>query len=177
MVRVGQIGIALGALGVVLALMGLFPGVTGLPPTPGIGAIQLVTMLTGFSLLITGAFIYAKYTFYATLRSNLAQQIALRLSMTGLLLSGMAAMADVLGFGSNLRIESSDIFFGPWQAGGLIGGFLVASLGVLIYAVTGSVEAEGRASEPKPESEANIHPAPAGIDGLQNTSQSQKEAL
>lgn len=140
MVRVGQIGIALGALGMVLAVMGLFPGVTGLPPTPGIGAIQLVTMLIGFSLLITGAFIYAKYTFYPQIRSNLSQQIALRLSMTGLLFAAMAAMADILGFGSNVREPGSDIFFGPWQAVGLIGGFLVAAVGVLLYAVTGPVD-------------------------------------
>lgn len=137
MVRIGQIGIALGVLGAVLAVMGLFPGVTGLPPTPGIGTIQLLILLTGFTLLIAGAFIYAKYTFYSYQTANLAQQIALRLSMTGLLFSGMSAMADILGFGSNLRTETSDIFFGAWQAAGLIGGFLVASLGVLVYAVAG----------------------------------------
>jgi hypothetical protein len=139
MVRVGQIGIALGALGIVLTLMGLFPGVTGVQPTPGIGALQLVTILVGFALLMTGAFIYAKFTFYLDCPANLSQQIALRLSLTGLLLAGMAGMADVLGFGSNIRTGTSDIFFGPWQAVGLIGGFAVASLGVLLYAVTGPI--------------------------------------
>ena len=161
MMRIGQIGIALGALGVVLAVMGLFPGVTGLPPTPGIGAIQLITILTGYSLLIAGAFVYAKYTFYAYRHSNLAQQIAMRLSMTGLLFAGMASMADVLGFGSNLRTETSDIFFGPWQAWGLIGGFLVAALGVLIYAVTGPAEPDRPPAPPKSAS-ATASPSPPG---------------
>jgi hypothetical protein len=174
MVRVGQIGIALGVLGVVLAFMGLFPGMTGLPPTPGIGAIQLVTMLVGFSLLIAGAFIYVKYTFYTRNRSTLGQQIALRLSMTGLLFAGMSALADILGFGSNVRNATEDIFFGSWQAGGLIGGFLVASLGVLIYALTGPLEAEKR--EPQPPQE--VHPSseiPKPAD--ENTSEPQTQAL
>ena len=170
MVRIGQIGIAVGALGVVLAFMGLFPGVTGLPPTPGIGAIQLVTILAGFSLLIAGAFIYAKYTFYVGCSANLAQQIALRLSMTGLLFAGMSAMADVLGFGSNVRTETSDIFFGSWQAGGLIGGFLIAALGVLLYVITGPAEGSTKsttagspaaADSPAPGTEA---PAPHESD-------------
>lgn len=137
MARLAQVGIALGALGVVLTFMGLFPGVTGVEPTLGIGLVQLILILTGFSLLITGAFIYAKYTFYTYTPANLGQQIAMRLSMTGLLLAAMSSMADILGFGSNVRSETVDIFFGPWQAVGLIGGFLIASLGVLIYTLLG----------------------------------------
>lgn len=137
MARLGQVGIALGALGVVLAFMGLFPGVTGVEPTLGIGLVQLILILTGLSLLIMGAFIYVKYTFYTYQPSNLAQQIAIRLSMTGLLLAGMSSMADILGFGSNIRSDTGDIFFGPWQAVGLIGGFLVASFGVLFYTLAG----------------------------------------
>jgi hypothetical protein len=176
MVRIGQIGIALGVLGVVLAFMGLFPGMTGLPPTPGIGAIQLVTMLVGFSLLITGAFIYVKYTFYTRSRSNLGQQIALRLSMTGLLFAGMSALADVLGFGSNVRNATEDIFFGSWQAGGLIGGFLVASVGVLLYALIGPAEVEKR--EPKPASE--VYPSseiPAAKASDESASEPQTQVL
>lgn len=176
MVRVGQIGIALGALGMVLAVMGLFPGVTGLPPTPGIGTIQLVTILSGFSLLITGAFIYAKYTFYSYIRSNLSQQIALRLSMTGLLLAGMAAMADILGFGSNVREPGSDIFFGPWQAIGLIGGFLVAAVGVLLYAVTGPVDSKSPPATSTQELPA-ISAPPEPAAGTQNNPEPHEEVL
>jgi hypothetical protein len=176
MVRVGQIGIALGVLGVVLAFMGLFPGMTGLQPTPGIGALQLVTILTGFSLLITGAFIYVKFTFYTRTRSNLAQQIALRVSMTGLLFAGMSAMADILGFGSNVRNATEDIFFGSWQAAGLIGGFLAASLGVLLYALTGPAEVEKR--DPKPPAE--VYPStelPAAKASDESASMPEKEVL
>lgn len=140
MVRVAQFGIALGALGTVLTFMGLFPGVTGVEPTVGIGVVQIIMILIGFSLLIAGAFIYAKFTFYVQKHSNLAQQIAQRLSLTGLLFGAMAGLADIFGFGSNLRTETSDIYFGPWQAFGIISGFLIASLGVLIYTLSGDTE-------------------------------------
>ncbi len=140
MVRLSQFGIAVGALGIVLTFMGLFPGVTGVTPTPGIGIVQVLLILVGFSLLIGGALIYVKYTFYVRHRANLAQQIGIRLSMTGLMFGAMAGLADILGFGSNLRSIDGDIFFGPWQAVGLLGAFLLASIGVLIYAVTGPTD-------------------------------------
>lgn len=140
MVQFAQFGIAVGVLGIVLTFMGLFPGVTGVEPTPGIGFVQIILVLTGFGLLISGAFIYAKFTFYARWRANLAQQIGIRLAMTGLMFGAMAGLADILGFGSNIRTPQTDIYFGPWQAIGLLGGFLLASIGVLIYAVTGRVD-------------------------------------
>lgn len=137
MPRVAQFGIALGALGAVLTFMGLFPGVTGLQPNPGIGIMQLFTILVGFTLLILGALIYVKFTFYVSKQANLAQQIGIRLALTGLLFAGMAGLSDVLGFGSHLVDAPSGIFFGVLQAMGIIGSFAVASLGVMIYAVTG----------------------------------------
>ena len=152
MMRVGQIGIALGVLGSVLTFMGLFPGVTGLEPTAGIGVVQLATVLAGLGLLILGALIYVKYNFYAYCPSNLAQQISWRLALTGILFAALTSMADILGFGSNPRVlGESDIFFGPWQAAGLIGGFLVAATSVLLFAVTGPDESEHPPPEPDSE--------------------------
>jgi Na+/melibiose symporter-like transporter len=84
MSRVAQIGIALGLLGVMLTLMGLFPGVTGIEPTDTIGIIQIVTILVGLALLILGGLIFVKFTFYARKSATLAQQIAIRLALTGI---------------------------------------------------------------------------------------------
>lgn len=137
MARVAQFGIALGTLGIMLTLMGLFPGVTGVAPTYGIGIIQIFAILTGFGLLITGGLIYVKFTFYASIPANLAQQIGIRLALTGLVFAGLAGLADVVGFGSHVRGEGVDILLGPLQAAGLIGSFVVSSIGVLIYALTG----------------------------------------
>jgi hypothetical protein len=89
-------------------------------------------------MLIIGALIYVKFTFYVGRQSNLAQQIGIRLALTGLVFAGLAGMADVLGFGSHLRSQNSDILLGPLQAIGLIGSFLISSLGVMIYAIAGT---------------------------------------
>src|SRR5262245_48981875 len=140
--RVAQFGIALSALGIVLTFMGLFPGVTGIEPAAGIGIVQIFTILVGFTLLILGALIYVKFTFYPTQTATLAQQIGVRLALTGLLFAAMAGLSDVLGFGSHPRGPNSEPLFGYLQAFGLIGSFVMASLGVLIYAVGGRTDGD-----------------------------------
>ncbi len=132
-----QVGIAISTLGAVLALMGMFPGVTGLDATPGIGVLQIVAILTGFILLIVGALLYVQGAFYPGVKHNLAQKVAVRLSATGLLFSAIASLGDLLGFGSHPPGITNGPFLGYWQALGLIGGFLVASLGVVLFALTG----------------------------------------
>jgi len=122
-----------------LAFMGLFPGVTGIEETGGFGPLQIFTILGGFTLLIIGALIYVKFTFYPDRPANLAQQIGVRLAMTGLIFTAMAGMADILGFGSN-PADSGEIYLGPWQAVGIVGSLLISSLGVLIYAIAGEAE-------------------------------------
>jgi len=138
MSRFGQVGIAIAALGVMIALMGLFPGVTGIEQTPGIGVVQVIMLLVGYAMLIIGAVIYVKFTFYLGVPSNLAQQIGIRLSLTGLLFAAISGLSDILGFGSHVRTATSDIFFGWLQGLGLIAFLAIASLGVLIYTVAGN---------------------------------------
>ena len=132
-----QVGIATSTLGAVIALMGLFPGVSGLDATPGIGVLQIVMILAGFTLFIGGALLYVQDAFYPGMQHNLMQQVAVRLSATGLLFAAMSGMGDVLGFGSHPPMFTDGPILGYWQAAGLIGGFLVASLGVLLFALTG----------------------------------------
>jgi predicted amidohydrolase len=138
MIGIAQFGIAIAALGMVLALMGLFPGVTGIQPANGVGIVQFVSILVGFSLLDLGALVYVKFTFYVGRPANLAQQIGVRLTLTGLVLAGLAGMADFLGFGSHARTATSDVYFGQLQALGLLGSLLISAVGVAIYALTGS---------------------------------------
>src|SRR5687767_6888392 len=133
MARLAQFGIAIAALGIVLAFMGLYPGVTGITPALGVGLAQLAIILSGFTLLIFGALIYVKSTFYLGRLATLAQQIGARLALTGLMFSLLIGFADMLGFGSHLRGEGEP-FLGWLQAVGVIAGFIVAAIGVLIYA-------------------------------------------
>lgn len=137
MAGIAQLGIAFSALGIVLAFMGLFPGVTGIAGGRGVGIVQYTALMLGFTLLHLGALVYVKFSFYVGRSSNLAQQVGVRLTLTGLLIGGMAGMADFLGFGSHLRTATTDVVFGPIQAIGLVGGFLVAAIGVFVYATMG----------------------------------------
>ena len=138
MTGVAQLGIALSALGIVLTFMGLFPGVMGIDAGRGVGIVQYTAILLGFALLHFGALLYVKSTYYPNRHSSLAQQVGIRLTMTGLLFSSMAGIADFLGFGSHLRTETSDVVLGPLQAVGVVGGILIAAFGVIMYAASGS---------------------------------------
>ena len=136
--RFAQVGIALGALGAMICLMGLFPGVTGAEPTVGIGLVQVTMVIAGYSLLIMGAIIYIKYTFYLDVPATLSQQVGMRLALTGLLFAALAGLADILGFGSHIRDDAGDIFFGQLQMIGILASFGLSSLGVLVYVLAGA---------------------------------------
>jgi len=142
-VRVAQVGIALGLLGIVITLIGLFPGVIAIPPTPGFGVAQIFIVVIGFVTLISGTLMYVKFTFYAFKKHTLLQQIGIRLAYTGLTFATLAALADVLGFGSNVTLAGEDVLLGPLQLTGSMVNYGVSVLGVLIYAVTGHPELNG----------------------------------
>lgn len=137
--RFAQVGIALGALGAMICFMGLFPGVTGAEPTVGIGIVQVAMVLFGYALLIFGALIYVKFTFYLGVPSTLVQQIGTRLALTGLLFAALTGLADILGFGSHIRdaVNVTDIFFGQWQMVGILASFALSSFGVILYVLAG----------------------------------------
>lgn len=158
MARFAQVGIAVGALGVVLALMGLFPGMTGAVDTPGMGVVQVFMILVGYGLLTFGALIYIKFMFYTQTPDNLPQQIGVRLALTGLLFAGLAGLADFLGFGSHTRNDTGDIFFGYWQAFGLLLSFGVTSVGVLMYILTGEPRLPEERLTPTASDDAPVAP-------------------
>lgn len=141
-VRTAQLGIILIALGIILTLIGLFPGIAGSPPVGDVGQIQITVILAGFCLQIFGAWVYVRFNFYPEGYINLIQQIGIRLTWTGLLFSLLSGFADILGFGSHGSSEG--FFLGRGQAVGLVGGFLFASIGLLIYALGGPL---GRSSK------------------------------
>lgn len=146
--RVGQVAILIATLGLMLILIGLFPTITGLEPKSGIGVLQLMVAIIGLILLITGALLFSKVTFYPRQRTNLAQQIGVRLSLTGLLMTGAAGLADVLGFGSHAPNAEQQIVpvLGKWQAFGMIIGFMVASAGVVLFTWMGPSQTDDPAN-------------------------------
>jgi hypothetical protein len=62
--------------------------------------------------------------------------------MTGLLIAAAAGLADVLGFGSHGAAENTRPLLGRLQAIVFVGGILLASLGVIIFAVFGPAQDE-----------------------------------
>ena len=154
--RFAQVGIALGALGAMICLMGLFPGVTGAEPTAGIGLVQVIMVLFGYTLLILGALTYLKFTFYLDVPSTLVQQIGIRLALTGILFAALAGLADILGFGTHIRDSSSELFFGQLQMVGILTSFGISSLGVLIYVLAGAQVARHAPVEALSESIAGV---------------------
>ncbi len=154
MERTSEISISIGALGVVITLIGLFPGIIGLEAAEGVGVLQVLVILLGFTILFTSAYFFAKKTFYSGQPSTLAQDIGIRLTMTGLLIAGAAGLADVLGFGSHPSTPGSRPMLGQLQALAFLGGILLASSGVAIYALFG----------PPPENDGPS--ADSGSDGL-----------
>jgi hypothetical protein len=110
MTGIAQLGVAFSALGIVLAFMGLFPGVTGIDAGRGVGIVQYATILLGFALLNVGALVYVKYTFYPNHPSNLAQQVGVRLTLTGLLLASMAGVRQRYGRWLRSEIRQASCF-------------------------------------------------------------------
>lgn len=136
--RFSQVGIALGALGGMICFMGLFPGVTGAEPTVGIGLVQVVMVLTGYTLLILGALTYLKFTFFLDVPANLVQNIGTRVALTGILFATLSGMADILGFGTHIRDDAGDLYFGQLQMIGILASFGLSSFGVLVYVLAGA---------------------------------------
>jgi hypothetical protein len=132
-----QISITIGALGIMIALIGLFPGIVGLETIEGIGVLQVLVILLGFSILFTAAYLFARQVFYPGQPTTLAQDIGIRLTLTGLLIAAAAGLADVLGFGSHGPIQDTQPLLGRLQAIAFVGGILVASSGVIIFAILG----------------------------------------
>ncbi len=135
--KFAQLGIIVALLGGVITFIGLFPSVVSLEASAGVGVLQVLAILAGFSILISGVYIFAQATYYPNRRHNLAQKIGVRLSMTGIVLATAIGLADVLGFGSNSPLIGQRPTLGPWQTGGMIGSFIIASLGVLIFVLLG----------------------------------------
>ena len=75
MEKYSQISITLGALGIVIALIGLFPGIVGLETVEGVGVLQVLVILLGFTILFTGAYLFARQVFYPGMPTTLAQDI------------------------------------------------------------------------------------------------------
>lgn len=131
MSRLAQLGVFTGVVGGMVAFLGLFPDAVTVTSTPGIGLGQIFVALIGLTLLIIGAYVFVYATWHRGRPRTLSQDIGIRMGMTGLTFAIAASLADVFGFGSHSL--GTGLSFGYVQSIGTAIGFLIASLGVLIY--------------------------------------------
>jgi len=133
--RLAQTGIFTIVLGSVTLFLGFFPYAVNLDTTPDIGIAQILTILVGLFLVVLGSYIVAYGLIHRGRPRTLLRDIGVRLGMTGLVMSGAAMLADVMGVGSH---TSGAIVFGWLQALGMLTGFFISMVGVLIYGIARS---------------------------------------
>ena len=130
--RLAQAGIFCIVMGVMTLFLGVFPFAVNQNATPNIGLAQILTMLTGLTLVVMGSYCVVFALVHRGRPRNLLRDIGVRLGMTGLVISIASALADVMGVGSH---SSSSLVFGFVQGLGMLAGFLIAMGGVFIYAI------------------------------------------
>jgi hypothetical protein len=127
----------LDVLGAIILFLGLFPFAVDLG-IEGVGLAQIMTWLVGLTLLVLGAYVVVFALVHRDRPRTLLRDIGVRLGMTGLVMSAAAALADIMGFGSHGM--GTSFLFGWVQVVGMLVGFVVAAIGVLIYGLAGSYE-------------------------------------
>ncbi len=133
MVRLAQFAAFISTVGAVTIFMGLFPEAIDLDNTPGIGLGQILVTLVGLTLLTLGAYIFVYAMWQHQDERTLIQDIGIRLGLTGLTVAIAASLADVFGFGTHSL--SAGVTFGELQASGMVAGFVLAAIGVLVYGI------------------------------------------
>ncbi len=124
-------------LGMILLLIGLFIFVLGAKPqwfnldaSEAIGFIQMGVFSVGLILICMGGTLSLDALWKSGPRSIIAD-LGLRLAWTGLIVSLLSALADLIGVGTR-PFPDFRIFFGYWQARGVIAGELIMIVGFLM---------------------------------------------
>lgn len=133
MSRLAQLGVFTSVLGLVTMFAGLFPRAMDVSSTPTIGLAQILFIMTGLTMLTSGAFLFVYAMWHRGQPGTLSRDIGLRMGLTGLTFAIAASLADAFGYGSH-SLEFG-IVFGRLQATGTAIGFLIASAGVFVYGI------------------------------------------
>ena len=116
-------------VGFLLFLLGARPSLFGFDRSPVIGFVQLSFFTLGLGILCLGGYISLK-GLWKDRAISIAADIGVRMIATGYVISAFCAMADVFGFGS--QPFPSVPYFGPLQAGGVMLGQGIISIGLIL---------------------------------------------
>ncbi len=122
-----QVGAFLVGFGLLLMILGARPEWFDLSRTPAIGFLQILTFLIGLGFLTFGLYLRLLAAWQANGELPFRADLGMRLAATGYILAAVAALADVLGFGSHA--DPMKTYFGPWQYTGLVLGLALVALG------------------------------------------------
>ncbi len=123
-----RLGAVLTLFGMMIFTLGAKPAWFDLDRSPGVGFAQIGALLLGLGIVCVGGLLGLRSLWHRRQRSILSD-IGLRLVATGYVIAFFAAMADVLGLGSQTVQQP---YFGPVQAAGVVFGEVVIAIGFLM---------------------------------------------
>lgn len=123
-------GLITAAVGLLLCLLGSLPQTVGMNNSEAIGFVQLGVLTIGLLLICIGGSL-ALGSLWPSYWRSIAADIGLRVAWSGWVLAAVAALADVLGLGTR-PLSSAFIFFGFWQARGVMIGEAMIFIGFLL---------------------------------------------
>ena len=124
-----RIGLSITLIGLLVFLVGARPALFDLDRSPVVGFVQISVFLIGLATICIGGYI-CMLAFWRNGDRSIPADIGYRLVTTGYVISVFSGMADVFGFGTQLRPRVP--FFGPWQAAGVQVGEAVIAIGFLL---------------------------------------------
>jgi len=122
-------GLFLVLFGLLVFLIGVRPALFGLDRSPVVGFIQISVFLVGLAIMCIGGYI-SLMAFWKNGNRTIPADIGSRLVATGYVVAVFSGMADIFGFGTQVRPRVA--FFGPLQATGVQVGEALIAIGFLL---------------------------------------------
>jgi hypothetical protein len=124
-----RFGLLIVLVGFFIFLVGIRPALFGLDRSPVVGFVQISIFLVGLAIICIGGYI-SLVAFWRDNNRTIPADIGSRLVATGYVVAVFSGMADVFGFGTQLRPRVP--LFGPWQATGVQIGEVLIAVGFLL---------------------------------------------
>ncbi|MBT3240055.1 MAG: hypothetical protein HON98_05005 [Chloroflexi bacterium] len=125
-----RFGLSSMVIGLFIFILGAKPQWFNLDASEAIGFIQMGVFSFGLVLICAGGTLSLDALWKSEARSIVAD-LGLRLAWTGLIVAILSALADMIGVGTR-PFPEFQIFFGYWQARGVIAGELIMIVGFLM---------------------------------------------
>ena len=119
--------------GFLLLILAIAADYLSIDITPGFGVIQTVAFLSALTLLTLGTFLLLHARRPREAPRSLQAEISTRLIATGLVLTYVTGLSDLIGIGTHVGPDFNRPFIGPLQAGGILLGIILILFGLVLY--------------------------------------------